>query len=70
MKPINWRNYRRSDGTIDLIAAAEDSGALISQQQLTFLDRVQLLQPINSRQAAAVAIATAIALTNMEREES
>jgi len=70
--PFDWESVRRNDGTVDLVMAwnkifgrnpfhyqDEDEGTI------QYLLAVEAIRPINSRQAAAIAIATA---TGMARK--
>lgn len=59
---MDWNNYRRSDGSIDLIAVWEidaHNAGVPRNRAVRFLQHVEWLQPINSRQAAALAVAQA-----------
>lgn len=64
---MQWDEFRRVDGTIDLKAAFDDFYMIneVSKQldstrrQYSYLERVENLQRINSRQAAAIIIAMA-----------
>lgn len=61
---MNWDEYRRENGTIHLAKAAIDQAPFCvpdKQAMLidAFLNAVEKLQPIVSRQAAALAITTA-----------
>jgi hypothetical protein len=59
---MNWDEYRRTDGSIDLIKAfdeehkTENFNKAISKN---FLELMQIYQPIKSRQVAALALAQA-----------
>ena len=59
---MDWWKYRRPDGTIDLIDAfinvsyGENPSINTAIEYLRFIES---LQPINSRQAAAIVLATA-----------
>lgn len=61
--PINWEKYRGRQGVIDLVAVydgeiANDDILWDNQEYArTKLKLIQGLQPIKSRQAAAIAIA-------------
>lgn len=63
MKP-NFEKHRRDDGSIDLIAvyeeAAENERIQHWREAEYFLSNIEEIHRISSRQAAAVAIATAI----------
>jgi hypothetical protein len=60
---INWENYRRTDGSIDLLAAYSDVYGGGDARIRTYLTSIEEdFMPINSRQAAAIAIVTARAL--------
>jgi len=57
---INWNKYRRPDGSIDLLHVWRNHvGGTSADNELaqTYFEFIESLQPINSRQAAAVAIA-------------
>lgn len=64
---LNWENYRRENGTIDLREALIEITAkmyVINTSQIEIakgiLENIELLQPIKSRQCAATAITNAI----------
>lgn len=61
-----WERYRRSNGTIDLKEVFNFlyPEASLKEQTIAyrFFELIQQLQPIKSRQAAAVAISTAESL--------
>lgn len=52
----DYTKYRRQDNSIDLIKAWKDGNHAIG---ITYLELVELYQPIKSRQVAAVALAQA-----------
>ena len=62
---MQWDEFRRVDGTIDLKEAFNDFYMLneaskqldSTRRQYSYLERVENLQRINSRQAAAIIIA-------------
>lgn len=57
---MNWEAHRREDGSIDLVAAfAEINGVPPDARVAAYLNMIQNLQPVKSRQTAAVAIAAA-----------
>lgn len=62
VKVIDFNNYRRDDGTIDLktVYRLHLHKNYDKSKGLQYLEVVQELFPINSRQAAALAIATAL----------
>jgi len=68
---INWEKWRKADGNIDLLKAFNDiyAARLGDQAELGigYLVVVELNQPIISRQAAAVALATAYYLASGEK---
>lgn len=66
MVKIIWDNCRRADGTISLESAAKHTGCFISDEALAYLYAVEELHPITSRQAAAVAIGTALQLSSQK----
>lgn len=63
----NWEDYRRPDGTLDLVRCFEDSHNVKQHQypigytlkSITFLKSVEKIHPIKSRQVAALALAQA-----------
>lgn len=64
----HWTEWRRTDGTIDLQVAFSALTENVRNElvsvgdALGFLAAVETMQPITSRQAAAVALATAAAI--------
>ncbi len=60
---MNWDLYRRPDGSIDLLkawaATFESKDNLDIAWATGYFQLIELMQPIASRQAAAVAIASA-----------
>jgi hypothetical protein len=68
---MNWDEFRREDGSIDLIKAFENQpqqyGRLYEAFAMQFLARVESRQRIHSRQAAAIAIAAAEAYGEMKQ---
>jgi hypothetical protein len=79
---IEWEDYRSHGGVIDLKEAFDDALAIPARNRnktaqaeaFAFLDRVQELRPIVSRQVAALAIAQAEivyanGLARLEREQ-
>jgi hypothetical protein len=59
---MNWEPYRRPDGTIDILKAwREEVKPTYKDEKVgrLFLILVEQYQPINSRQAAAIALAGA-----------
>lgn len=61
MKPVNWAQHRRADGTIDLSAAlkaarADEKPLAFPEVADAYLGQVEAFQPIFSRQAAALAL--------------
>lgn len=63
---MDWAKYRRDDGTIDLVDAFGMcyGGGNSYNDAVEYLRYVEQLQLINSRQAAAIALATAIDISN------
>jgi hypothetical protein len=62
---INWDDFRREDKSIDLVAAwSFMMGDGWNSKAVSFLERIESLQPVVSRQAAAVAIAWALEIPN------
>jgi len=61
---MDWERHRRPDGSIDLYSAWQSlpGKAKTPNHVGRYLSLVEQLQPINSRQGAAIAIATAQAL--------
>lgn len=64
---VDWSKHRRPNGSINLVAAFREgeNGALppaIRVRAEGLLELVENMQPIESRQVAAVAIATTIHL--------
>lgn len=63
---FNWENYRNADGSLDLKSALDDQcrGRQIKpadwRRACEFLDTVQELMPVRSRQAAAIALTRAL----------
>lgn len=66
---INWEPYRRTDGSIDLVAAfqanTDITSARVHAVAEVYLRRVEQLQRINSRQTAATVLATIEVLTRL-----
>lgn len=60
---MNWENFRRPDGTIDLLKAWKSLEIELEQDELNnvigFLEGVEAKRPIVSRQAAAIAVESA-----------
>lgn len=64
---MDWDQYKNRDGVIDLSAAYFNTGgveAADSTDSLSFIHAVEKLQPIRSRQVAAVIIALCQAFDN------
>lgn len=68
---INWEQYRRADGSIDLTQAASAvalrgagvfSNVELTSRQRVFLEHVEALTPIKSTQVAALALTQALML--------
>lgn len=59
---VNWDGCRRRDGSYDLHAVARHTGCLITEEMDAYLALVSTIRPIQSRQAAAIAVATAMAI--------
>jgi hypothetical protein len=61
---MNPNNFRDSEGNIDLpefyAQLAEKTGMFPTQHGLAYLELIESIQPIRSRQAATVAVATAL----------
>lgn len=62
MSPIIWENVRRADGSINLRLAAEHTGCYVGERAAAYLNFVEQIRPVTSRQIAALAVATAFAL--------
>jgi hypothetical protein len=56
---MNWDQVRNEDGSINLLAAYELKYAPLTPMVSVYLNALMELQPIKSRQTAALAIATA-----------
>ena len=61
MRPLNWKDHHKPDGTIDLVsalAAARDGKPPLAFPEVAdaYLHQLQAMAPINSRQAAALAL--------------
>lgn len=71
---VRWDDYRREDGTIDLRWAFLNTHSVedLTMKEHAWLkwhfSRLEILQPINSRQAAAVALANANTTLGMNRK--
>jgi hypothetical protein len=63
MSPIIWHNCRRADGSISLELAAKHTGCYFSDRAMEYLVTIEKIMLINSRQAAAIAIANALDLS-------
>ena len=59
---INWDGCRRKDWSIDLRKAAHQTGCKITEDMDRYLAFAEEVRPVKSRQVAALAIATAMAL--------
>lgn len=57
---INWDSVRRANFSINLELAYVQTGCKLSEPAAAYLRMVENIMPIISRQAAAVAIATAM----------
>ena len=58
-----WDKYRDEQGFIDLVAAAEaHQGEKLTTEERYYLTAISEIQPIRSRQVAAMAMATAFKL--------
>ena len=71
MLKVEWERYRRSDGSIDLCAIFEETPQLHRNSSrekydraVLFLNNVEIMQRIVSRQVAAIALATAFNIAN------
>jgi hypothetical protein len=62
MAKVIWEHCVRADGSYDLQAAARQTGCKITDQMDMYLSFVEEIRPVMSRQIAALAIATAMAL--------
>lgn len=63
MRPIIWDDCRRSDGSIALLKAASHTGCFFAPMAWHYLEMVERIMPISSRQAAAIAIANALEIS-------
>lgn len=68
MSPIIWDNCRYPNGNINLRLAARQTGMKVTEQMDSFLTLLEQVQPVQSRQLAALAILTAQGLYATERE--
>jgi hypothetical protein len=59
MSPVNWDACRRKDWSINLVAAAVQTGLHVSPEMRSYLETVEQIQPIKSRQVAAATIIAA-----------
>lgn len=58
---MDWDAFRRPDYSINLVAAFSHQNKWgPTSEQLFYLERIERLQPIKSRQVAAVALSTAL----------
>ncbi len=64
MSRVLWDNCRRADRSINLSVAATMTGCKITTKAHHYLALVEKIMDITSRQAAAVAIATAIEMSS------
>jgi hypothetical protein len=62
---MDWENFRRGDGSIDLVSAWMSAEGPYSSVGETFLDRIQDLQLIQSKQTAALCIAIADTISEL-----
>lgn len=69
MSPILWDNCRRNDGSINLCVAAKMTGCRVSTHALLYLLTIEKMYPINSRQAATVAIASALEISERKPDD-
>lgn len=69
MSPILWDRCRRQNGSINLQQAARQTGAWFSDHALRYLDVLEELKPIESRQVAALAIANALEISSRAAAE-
>lgn len=62
----NWESYRLADNSIDLVSVflseADQTMMKAQGEALGFLQHIMSIQPIRSRQAAAVALAFAYSI--------
>jgi hypothetical protein len=59
MSPVNWDACRREDWSINLVAAAVQTGLKVTPRMRAYLEMVEEIQRIKSRQVAALAITAA-----------
>lgn len=60
---VIWENCWSADGSsYDLCKVARHTGCKVSESMEMYLSLVEAIRPIASRQAAAIAVATALAL--------
>lgn len=59
---VQWESCYRKDRSINLRLAATHTGCKVTEDAYQYLDFVEKIRPITSRQLAALAIATAFAL--------
>lgn len=59
---VVWENCRRDDGSYDLGKVARHTGCKVTPPMDMYLSLIQAIRPVASRQAAAIAVATAMAL--------
>lgn len=72
---FTWENHRRPDGSLDLVAALYERSREVHaaarldtarfNQAVEFLDKVEELSLIRSRQAASIALAHAIVMAGI-----
>lgn len=68
---FTWENFRRKDGTLDLLAALMDRAPAYPnpvrvKQATDFIDEVEDFCPIRSRQAAALTLTQALRILRGE----
>jgi hypothetical protein len=74
---VNWEKYRKVDGSINLVLAfdeevvrkASDEESWNVDAGYSYLEAVERMQRIVSRQAAAIAVQTAASLSMLFLEE-
>ena len=59
---INWEGCQRADGSYSLQTAARMTGCKITEDMDAYLSLIEEIRPVTSRQIAALAVATALAL--------
>lgn len=63
---MDWNKYRRSNGTINLVAAFRSQNKeIVGEAPFTYLEKIEEYQQIRSRQVAAHCLTTAKAIMLM-----